>query len=72
MRPTKVRPISHRLGGTAKGEAGVVMLFVLLVGVLIGVVTVGVMQVISADLATGIRQTSDSWRGRLHGRDNHD
>jgi hypothetical protein len=34
----------------------VVMLFVLLVGVLIGVVTVGVMQVISADLATGIRQ----------------
>jgi Tfp pilus assembly protein PilX len=56
MKPIRVRPIFPRRRGTARDEAGVVMLFVLLVGVLIGVVTVGVMQVISADLATGIRQ----------------
>jgi hypothetical protein len=37
-------------------EAGLVMLFVLLVAMLIATVTVGVMQVISADLAAGIRQ----------------
>ena len=56
MRPTSVRLPAAPCRRAAGGEAGIVMLFVLLVAMLIAAVTVGVMQLISADLATGIRQ----------------
>jgi Tfp pilus assembly protein PilX len=56
MRPIRVPNVAEPLGGHGRREDGLVMLFVLLVAVLIGIVSVGVMQLISADLATGIRQ----------------
>jgi type II secretory pathway pseudopilin PulG len=48
--------ITRRRAGSAKHEAGVVMMFVLMAILIIGAITLSVIQLISADVAGGLRE----------------